>query len=53
MDLVIILTSIATTITIIGFVYGFLRNFKIDINAHIDRLEKRIEDSKLEWINMT
>lgn len=43
MDLAIILTLLATTVTIIGFVYGFLRNFKDDINGHIDRLEKRMD----------
>lgn len=43
MDLAIILTLLATTVTIIGFVYGFLRNFKTDINSHIDRLEKRMD----------
>ncbi len=46
MDLVVILTSLAATVTVIGFVYGFLRNFKTDINNHIDRLETRID--KLE-----
>lgn len=43
MDLAIILTLLATTVTIIGFVYGFLRNFKTNINSHIDRLEKRMD----------
>lgn len=43
MDIAILLTLLATTITIIGFVYGFLRNFKTDINAHIDRLEIRMD----------
>ena len=43
MDLAIILTLLATTVTIIGFVYGFLRNFKDDINGHIDRLDKRMD----------
>lgn len=36
-------TTIVSAATVIGFVYGFLRNFKIDINAHIDRLEKRMD----------
>jgi len=44
MDLPIILALLATTATIIGFVYGFLRNFKMDINTHIDRLEKRMDN---------
>ncbi len=47
MDLPFLLTLIAASVTIIGFVYGFLRNFqydiKKDINAHIDRLEKRMD----------
>lgn len=43
MDYTVILSFLATTITIIGFVYGFLRNFKEDINGHIDRLEKRMD----------
>lgn len=43
MDLVVILTSLAATVTVIGFVYGFLRNFKTDINNHIDRLETRMD----------
>ncbi len=57
MDLSVILTSLAATATVIGFVYGFLRNFqadikvdlnnhKKDINNHIDRLETRT--NKLE-----
>ena len=32
---------IASVITIIGFVYAFLRNFKIDINKHIDEIKQR------------
>jgi hypothetical protein len=32
-----------TAATIIGFVYAFLRNFKADINAHIDRLDKKTD----------
>lgn len=52
MDLAIILTLLATTVTIIGFVYGFLRNFKTDINTHIDRLEKRMDtlEERMFWI---
>ncbi len=46
MDLSKILTSLTATETVIGFVYGFLRNFKADINNHIDRLEART--NKLE-----
>ena len=40
---------IASIITIIGFVYAFLRNFKIDINSHIDKIEKRqdLQDERM------
>ncbi len=34
---------IATAVTIIGFVYSFLNNFKQDVNSHIDRLDKRMD----------
>lgn len=34
---------VATTFTVIAFIYGILRNFKTDINAHIDKLEKRMD----------
>lgn len=44
MDIATIATLIGTGIAIIGFVYAFLRNFKIDINSHIDRLEKSVKD---------
>lgn len=46
MDLALILTVIGTGIATVGLIYGFLRNFKIDINNHIDRLEKRMESSE-------
>ncbi|MGL5627318.1 MAG: hypothetical protein ACRDDW_07430 [Candidatus Rhabdochlamydia sp.] len=52
MDLVAILTSLATAITMIGFVYGFLRNFKIDINSHIDRLETRMDKFEIKMYKM-
>lgn len=48
MDFAILLTLLAATATIIGFVYGFLRNFKTDINSHIDRLEKRMDGFELK-----
>lgn len=38
-----ILTVLGTGIAIIGFVYQFLRNFKNDINLHLDKMEKRID----------
>ncbi len=48
-DLTTISTVIGTGIAVIGFVYAFLRNFKTDINSHIDRLEKRMDmfDAKI------
>lgn len=36
-------TFIASVITIVGFVYAFLRNFKTDVNSHLDKLEKKID----------
>ncbi len=56
MDLAIILALLATAVTIISFVYGFLRNFKYDINtrfdARIDKLEKRMDslDERMFWL---
>ena len=47
MDLALIITLLGTTAAIIGSVYGFLRNFKADINGHIDRLEKRMDQFEL------
>ncbi len=43
MDTPTMLTCIASAITTIGFVYGFLRNFRADINSHLDRLDKRMD----------
>lgn len=34
---------ILTGIAVIGFVYGFLRNFKNDINKSIHDMEKRLD----------
>lgn len=34
---------IGTGIAVIGFVYGFLRNFKTDINKKIDHMEHRLD----------
>ena len=44
MDKTLILTMIGTGVAILGFIYGILRNFKSDINSHIDRLQKEIRD---------
>jgi hypothetical protein len=37
------IVTLASALTVIGFVYGFLRNFKADINGHIGRLENRMD----------
>lgn len=42
-DWTLILTGVGSVITIIGFVYTMLRNFKADINGHIDRLQSDIK----------
>ena len=34
---------LASAITIIGFVYGILRNFKNDINGNIDSIGRRLD----------
>jgi len=36
-----IITIIGTGVSVIGLVYMFLRNFKMDINKHIDELKQR------------
>ena len=36
-------TVIGTGLATVGLIYTFLRNFKIDINLHIDKLEKRMD----------
>lgn len=52
MDVNLLLSLFATAITIIGFVYGFLRNFKADINKHIEKSEKRIDllEERMFWL---
>lgn len=44
MDLVLLLTTLGAAAAVIGVVYQFLRNFKSDINGHIDRLDKRMDN---------
>lgn len=39
MDLTIFFTVIGGVVTTIGFVYGFLRNFKIDMLNQLDRMK--------------
>ena len=36
------ITTIASAITIIGFVYAFFRNFKSDIHKRMDLLDDRM-----------
>jgi len=43
MDWTMILTGLGTVAAVSGVMYGFLRNFKIDINSHLDRIEKRFD----------
>ncbi len=53
MDWNLIGTIAGTTFTVVGFVYAILRNFKTDINSHIDRLDERMNkfDQRFEsWI---
>lgn len=42
MDTATIWTIIGTGITTIGVIYGFMRNFKSDINTHIDKMGTQI-----------
>jgi hypothetical protein len=42
MDIVTAITLIGTALGTIGLVYTFLRNFKTDINEHIDKIEKNL-----------
>jgi hypothetical protein len=43
MDWGTILTTIATGIAVIGFVYQIMRNFKEDVNKSFEKHEKRFE----------
>ena len=42
MDWSLFFTVIGSAIGTITIIYAFLRNFKADINSHIDKLDKRI-----------
>lgn len=37
------ITTVASAFTIIGFVYGIVRNFKKDIGKKFDKIEGRID----------
>jgi hypothetical protein len=42
--------SIAGVIgTGVGLIYAFLRNFKTDINSHIDSVNTRLDKGDKEW----
>lgn len=43
MDAATILTAVGATVTVIAFVYGFLRNFKSDIAKTVEKMESRID----------
>lgn len=43
MDWPIFFTVLGSAFAVIGCVYQFLRNFKSDINTHIDRLDANLE----------
>lgn len=43
MDIATTATIIGTAIGVLGFIYAFLRNFKNDINEHIDRIDRNWE----------
>lgn len=45
-------TTIGSAVAVIGFTYTFLRNFKIDVNKRIDRLEIRLDqqDDRMFWL---
>lgn len=51
-DLTIILTTLGSAAAVIGCIYAFLRNFKTDINSHIDKLEKRMDtlEERMFWM---
>jgi hypothetical protein len=44
----IILTIIATGIGAVTLIYSILRNFKTDVNKHIDDLSKRMDQFELK-----
>lgn len=39
----IILAILGTGATVIGCIYAFMRNFKMDMNVRMDKYEKHIE----------
>lgn len=43
MDIAMILTCMGTGATVVGLIYAIMRNFKIDVNGRIDRLERRMD----------
>jgi hypothetical protein len=49
MDWVLILTIVGTGLTVVGLIYTFMRNFKSDINDHIDTINTRMDNTSKEW----
>lgn len=43
MDIALIATIIGTGVGSVALIYAFLRNFKSDINSHIDRLDANFQ----------
>jgi hypothetical protein len=48
----VVITVIGVGIAVIGFVYGFLRNFKVDIKADINNMNLRINtlEERMFWL---
>ncbi len=43
MEMTLFITIIGTGIGIVSLIYAIMRNFKTDINSHIDRMESKFE----------
>ena len=41
------MTVIGTGLAVVGFVYGFLRNFRDDVNKHLDKIEEEQKISRV------
>lgn len=52
--LTIVLTGVGTAITIIGFVYTIIRNFRSDFDTRFDqrfdKLERKLESQEQRWV---
>ena len=47
-----ILTALGTVITILGFCYAIIRNFRIDMDSKFDRIDKRMDNFEKKIISM-